>query len=163
MSSRTEQAAKPQLLGARLREEREWQELRVEDIAGLTNIPVRAVRAIEENRFDDLPSPTHAWQFVTSYARALDCDPGPWLDQLQELMPRARQTRILRRGRELLDDRRTVLYQRLVAATVMAVLWVLYTLIANMITGSRHDIIRTDSDMPAVEETLGEGPPAGRG
>ncbi len=160
MSSKIEQGAGTQLLGARLREERERQRLRVEDIASLATIPVHAVRAIEENRFDDLLSPAHAWQFVNSYARALDCDPGPWLDQLLELMPHARSTRILRRGRDLMDDRRVVLRQRLVATAVVAVLWLLYTFILNMVTGPRDRGVRTGGDISSIEETLGAAPTA---
>ncbi len=161
MSSKTEQEPEPRLPGPGLRRERERQSLRVEDIASLACLPVHIVRAIEENRFDDLQSPAEAWQFVASYARVLGCDPEPWLDQLQEVLPRARLTGMPRRGKDLFDDRRAVLRQRVTAAAVVAVLWLLYTLMVNVVTGTRDKDERTDIEVPAVEQTLGDNPEYG--
>ena len=160
MYSKTEQNTEPRLAGTSLRRERERQGLRVEDIASLASIPLQTVRSIEANRFDDLQSPAQAWESVTSYARVLGCDSEPWLEQLQEVMPQVRSTRMLRRGRDLLDNRRAILRQRFVAMAVVAVLWLLYTFLVNMVSGTRDKDVRTDSDVPAVEQTLGEMPAA---
>jgi len=161
MSSRTEQTIEPQLPGTGLCRERERQGLRAEDIASLANIPLHTVRAIEENRFDDLQSPAQAWESVTSYARVLGRDPESWLEQLQQVVPPMRSTRILRRGNDLLDDRRAILHQRLIAAAVVAVLWLLYTLIVDIVSGTRNKDVRTDSEVPAVEQTLDDNPEYG--
>jgi len=161
MSSRTEQYTELQLPGTSLCRERERQGLRVEDIASLANISLHTVRAIEQNRFDDMESPAQAWESVTSYARVLGRDPEPWLEQLQQVMPRAHSTRMLRRGRDLLDDRRAILHEWLIAAVVVAVLWLIYTLTVNIVFGTRDKDVGTDSDVPAVEQTLGNNPEYG--
>jgi cytoskeletal protein RodZ len=158
MSSKTEQQPERQLPGPGLRRERERQGLRVEDIASLAGLPVHVVRAIEENRFEDLQSSAETWQSVASYARALDRDPEPWLEQLDGVLPQTHSTGSPQRGKDLLDDRWAVLHQRLVAAAVVAVLWLLYTLVVDVMTGTRDRDEGTDIEVPAVEETLGDNP-----
>ena len=146
--------------GPDLRRERERQRLRVEDIASLAGLPVHIVRAIEENRFD-LQSPAKTWQSVISYARALGCKPEPWLDQLQKVLPRARSTDAPLRGKDLFDERRAILRQRLAAVAVVAVLWLLYTLMVHVMTGTRDEDERTGIEVPAVEQTPGDNPEYG--
>jgi len=150
------------LPGAGLRAERERQGLRVEDVASLANIPVQAVHDIEAGQFDGLPSPAHAWQFVNRYARALDRDPGPWLDQLDEVLPHARSIHGLRRATDPLDRRRTVLYEWLVTAAAVAVLWILYSLVLHVAYRPGHNEGHTQSDKPGVEQTVGDTPSANR-
>jgi cytoskeletal protein RodZ len=64
----------PKSAGERLREAREAQGLTLVDIANRTRIPIRHLEAIEESRFDTLPSPTYAIGFAKTYARAVGLD-----------------------------------------------------------------------------------------
>jgi transcriptional regulator with XRE-family HTH domain len=64
----------PKSAGERLREAREAQGLTLIDVANRTRIPIRHLEAIEESRFDTLPSPTYAIGFAKTYARAVGLD-----------------------------------------------------------------------------------------
>jgi len=158
MHSRTEQDTELRGPGTSLREERDRQGLRAEDIASLASIPMHSVRAIENNRFDDLPSPAHARKFVSSYARALGHDPDHWLGQLAELLPHARSIRMQRRGRNPLDDRRAALYQQLTVTAIVALLWILYSLITHMAFRTEHNDADTVGETTAIEKPLVEIP-----
>ncbi len=58
-------------LGALLRQEREKQEITIEQLASITKINVRFLHALEANDFKDLPAKPFIRGFVTSYTRAL--------------------------------------------------------------------------------------------
>src|SRR3989344_575615 len=45
-------------------------------ISDLTKIPVKTLKAIEKNRFSDLPGATYSQGFVKNYASALNLDPS---------------------------------------------------------------------------------------
>lgn len=60
--------------GEQLREAREAQGLSLADIANHTRVPIRHLAAIEEGRFDAMPSPTYAIGFARSYARVVGLD-----------------------------------------------------------------------------------------
>lgn len=64
----------PQSVGERLRQAREAQGLDLADIANRTRIPIRHLEAIEQGRFDAMPSPTYAIGFARSYARVVGLD-----------------------------------------------------------------------------------------
>ncbi|HEX4694268.1 helix-turn-helix domain-containing protein [Sphingomonas sp.] len=64
----------PKSAGDRLREAREAQGLTLADIANQTRVPTRHLEAIEQNRFDGLPSPTYAVGFARAYARVVGLD-----------------------------------------------------------------------------------------
>ncbi len=61
-------------LGEHLQEEREKQEISIQELSSLTRIPVRFIEAIEENRLDLLPNPVSAKGFLRSYADCLGLD-----------------------------------------------------------------------------------------
>ena len=58
-------------LGAYLKEERERQELSLDDIQQKTKISVSSLEAIEEGRVNDLPHPVYAKGFIKNYAQCL--------------------------------------------------------------------------------------------
>ena len=64
----------PVSAGERLRAAREAQRLSIADVATRTRVPIRHLEAIEESRYDELPSPTYAIGFAKAYARAVDVD-----------------------------------------------------------------------------------------
>lgn len=61
-------------LGERLRREREKKKISLDDIALSTKISARMLRAIEEERFDQLPGGIFNKGFVRAYARHLGLD-----------------------------------------------------------------------------------------
>lgn len=73
----------PKTPGERLREAREAQNLSLTDIAHRTRVPIRHLEAIEEGRFDTMPSPTYAIGFAKSYARAVGLDERAIADELR--------------------------------------------------------------------------------
>lgn len=70
-------------VGARLRETRLAKGLELDDVAGQTRIPLRHLESIEAGRFGDLPSRTYAIGFTRTYARLLDLDERPLLDDVR--------------------------------------------------------------------------------
>ena len=58
-------------LGAYLKEERERQELSLDDIQQKTKISMSSLEAIEAGRVDDLPHPVYAKGFIKNYAQCL--------------------------------------------------------------------------------------------
>ncbi|MAM33624.1 MAG: hypothetical protein CMH28_00960 [Micavibrio sp.] len=60
--------------GEILRETRELEGIRLEDIAAYTKIPVKNLRAIEDNNDEDLPAPIYVVGFVKTYAQYLRLD-----------------------------------------------------------------------------------------
>jgi len=158
MFSPTENEGVEILPGAALCRERERQGLRVEDIASLASIPVQFVRAIEENRFTDLPPSVEPLNFVRSYACALGCEPDPWIEQFQKVLPRQRPMRRLRQGASLLDDRRAIMYKRLIVAAVVVVLWLLYSLVVHTVFRSDRDNSNPDSEAISVQEIRDDAP-----
>jgi cytoskeletal protein RodZ len=61
-------------VGARLKAGRAAAGLDLADIAARTRIPLRHLAAIEEDRFDSLPSPTYGIGFARAYARSVGLD-----------------------------------------------------------------------------------------
>ncbi len=62
-------------LGSYLRTQRESQLLSLEDVATLTKIKVGFLTAIEDDKYDLLPSPFYAKGYLSAYARCLGLDP----------------------------------------------------------------------------------------
>jgi len=61
-------------VGSALRTQRKKISLSLESIEGVTHIPVHYVRALEEGRLDDLPSPVQARGMLSNYANFLDLE-----------------------------------------------------------------------------------------
>ena len=80
-------------VGELLRAERLAQGLSIEDVARQLRLAVRQVTALEEDDYDKLAGGTFARGFVRNYAKLLQMDAGPLLQQLdQSLPPPAPQT-----------------------------------------------------------------------
>ena len=61
-------------IGQILKRERELKQMSLEELAQTTRIPLRMLRYLESNRFDELPGDVFARGFVRSYARAVGLD-----------------------------------------------------------------------------------------
>ncbi len=66
-----------------LREAREAAGLSIKDIAAKTRVPIRHLENLEAEDFSALPGVTYVLGFVRNYARALDLDEAPLVDQLR--------------------------------------------------------------------------------
>ncbi len=61
-------------LGSRLRQLRQEQSLRLEEVATTTRIQTRLLRAIEQGKLDQLPEPVYIQGFIKRFADALGLD-----------------------------------------------------------------------------------------
>lgn len=87
-------------LGDTLRTQREALGFSVEDMERLTKVKAHYLRALEEGRVDDLPSPVQGRGMLLHYARALHLDPDPLLlDFAAGLQARLRAREQPARGR----------------------------------------------------------------
>jgi cytoskeleton protein RodZ len=73
-------------IGAILKKARQDQKLSLEEISQRTMIREKYLIAIEADNWDALPSSVQQKGFVRSFARALDLDPDPLLQQLRSLL-----------------------------------------------------------------------------
>ena len=64
-------------LGTLLRETRQARTLSLEEVAQITRIRPRYLEALEEGRYDVLPTPVHVRGFLRNYALFLQLDPKP--------------------------------------------------------------------------------------
>ncbi len=69
-------------IGTYLASGRERAGMTLEDVAAITRIPLRSLRALEEDRLEDLPAPAYTRGFVISYCRTVGLDPDPALAAL---------------------------------------------------------------------------------
>ncbi len=58
-------------IGRHLRREREVRHISLEELSQTTRIPIKMLRRIEDDRFEELPGEVFARGFLKSYARAL--------------------------------------------------------------------------------------------
>ncbi len=80
-------------LGRLLREQRERLGLSLEEVERHTHVRVPRLRAMEEGRFDDLPSPVQARGMLLHYARFLQLDPDPLLLRFADALQSRYQAR----------------------------------------------------------------------
>ena len=73
-------------VGARLRLAREMRSLSVSDVAQVLKLGPRQVEALENGDWQGLPGQTFIRGFVRNYARMLQIDPQPLMEQLDELL-----------------------------------------------------------------------------
>jgi cytoskeletal protein RodZ len=72
-----------EFLGEYLRKERERQNISIEDVAKSTRIKNCHIRAIEEERFESLPSPFYAKSFLRLYTKFLGLNPSDILNRFR--------------------------------------------------------------------------------
>jgi cytoskeleton protein RodZ len=94
------------MLGSKLKQAREARQLSLREIEWATKIRAEFLQALEDERFDLLPSATHARGFLRSYARYLDLDADGMVGEYNQASGGAREivsTRpaVKARGREL--------------------------------------------------------------
>lgn len=69
--------AAPKGFGAQLRAAREAKGMSIEDVQRHTRLADRQIRALEEERMEDLPEPVYVRAFLRSICKVLEIDPQP--------------------------------------------------------------------------------------
>ena len=77
---REEASAAPKGFGAVLHAAREAEGISVGDMAVQCRLAVTQIRALEEERLENLPEPVYVRAFIRGYAHALKIDPAPLVD-----------------------------------------------------------------------------------
>jgi len=138
-------------IGTILRREREVRRMSIEEIAQTTRIPLRLLRLLEEDRFDELPGDVFARGYVKSYARTLGLESEPLIRKLDETTAdREREPTPLpavqtpERGR------------RFGIAIALVVLLILFTLALSIVLRPRHRDVPVElsrHDAPTLTDT----------
>ena len=68
-------------VGQALRDARTKREIALSDVERVTKIRVKFLRAMEEDRWEDLPAPVYARSFLSTYARFLGLDQEPLVEE----------------------------------------------------------------------------------
>lgn len=79
-----QEVARVKELGQRLRDERIARGLTLEYVADQTKIARRYLTALEEGEIDRLPGDPYVKGFIRSYAKAIGCDPEPFVAHYKE-------------------------------------------------------------------------------
>ena len=86
-------------IGDILKEARESQNLSYDDVFDVLRIQPKFLKAIEEERWEAMPSPAHVRGYIRKYAQHLNLDPNPILSRLasvSELYARTQQMQAVR-------------------------------------------------------------------
>ena len=73
-------------IGDYLKQVRQQRGYSLEEVNRITNIHIKYLHALENDRFDLLPSPFYAKAFLRTYAKSLGVDTKPLLDHFDKLM-----------------------------------------------------------------------------
>lgn len=76
-------------IGDYLKTKRETRRLSLEEVSSTTRIPRKALKCLEEDRFEDLPSGVFVRGFIKAYAFAVDIDAEEVLARFDEQHPAA--------------------------------------------------------------------------
>ena len=73
-------------IGAYLKQVRQQRGYSLEEVNRITNIHIKYLHALENDRFDMLPSPFYAKAFLRTYAKSLGVETKPLLDHFDKMM-----------------------------------------------------------------------------
>ena len=138
-------------IGTILRRERELRHMSIEEIAQTTRIPLRLLRLLEDDQFDELPGDVFARGYIKSYARTLGLESKQLIRKLDETTAdREREPTPLpavetpERGR------------RFGIAIALVVLLILFTLALSIVLRPRHRDVPVElsqHDAPTLVDT----------
>ena len=92
-------------LGTLLRSYRESKRITLKELARQTKIREPFLKALEEDRYEDLPPPIYVKGFLSSYAKAVGANPKEILQQYDQFFTKNIQTPIEKRIKEKLNQR----------------------------------------------------------
>ena len=72
--------------GSYLKHERELRGVTLQAISGATKIHIRFLRALEDNKFDELPGEVFIKGYIKSYAHTIGSDPEETLNVYEEFV-----------------------------------------------------------------------------
>lgn len=84
MAFRSRPIAAPETLGERLRQLRTEANLSLDDVAGELRIAPKHLQAIEESRYQDLPGPVYARNFVRQYINRLELNQAAAMERFEK-------------------------------------------------------------------------------
>jgi cytoskeletal protein RodZ len=133
-------------MGHALRTERERRGLTLEEIARVTRVPLVSLVALEEDRYEALPSDVFVRGFLRSYAQVLGVDPAEWVQRYEQVRhPAPVELASLLTPHHLADPRR-----RWGMGVALVLLLVLFTLVVSIALRPRQrggpvELSRVDS------------------
>jgi len=83
VTAATHETAASETIGTILRRERELRAISLEEVAQTTRVPLRTLRALEEDDADALPAEVFVRGFLRAYARSLGLDERPLLERYE--------------------------------------------------------------------------------
>ncbi|MBL8421632.1 MAG: helix-turn-helix domain-containing protein [Dechloromonas sp.] len=131
----------PPGVGARLRLARELRQMSVNDVAQALKLGPRQVQALENGNWQALPGQTFVRGFVRNYARLLQIDPTPLMDQLDDTLDKPADSLNVPQGRPTTMPRGQKHRDRnvILAGLVIVLLAMLaYLLLANDLSALRE-------------------------
>ncbi|MDR2155800.1 MAG: helix-turn-helix domain-containing protein [Burkholderiaceae bacterium] len=90
LAQKTQPSQPPESAGAILRQMRETAGVDLERIASVLKVSVQNLRALEDDRIDDMPTVTFARGLASAICRAFGVDPAPVLDRMPTSAPALR-------------------------------------------------------------------------
>ena len=149
-------------VGQALREARTERGIELSEVERVTKIRVKFLRAMEEDRWDDLPAPAYARGFLSTYARFLGLDDEALVDQYRETAEPAGEAepipyQVLQRGassrkRPIWHHRQGRMAGRAKSVAILVAGLVAAALLGLVIVGLLGDTDGADNGSNAAEE-----------
>lgn len=143
-------------IGTVLRRERELRHMSIEEIAQTTRIPLRLLRLLEDDQFDELPGDVFARGYIKSYARTLGLEAKPLIRKLDETTADREE----REPTPLPAVQTPERGRRFGIAIALVVLLILFTLALSIVLRPRHRDVPVELsqlDTPALVDTTAAG------
>lgn len=99
-SERAETSEGMESIGKKLKREREKKGVSLDEVSSQTRVHHRVLTALEEDRFDELPSPTYVKAFLKRYAEYLGLDPEWIVEKYLATHPKAPEQVLILEGEE---------------------------------------------------------------
>lgn len=149
-------------VGQRLRAAREARGQTLDEVAAVTRIPIRHLRAIEDSRFEELPAPTYSVGFGRAYATAVGLDAAEIGRDLRvQLGGAPRPTQISPEYYEPTDPSRTPSSPLVwIAAGIAVVLVVGYLLWRSQLSDEEPVAASTVATAPSDQQAVAPQPSA---
>jgi len=136
-------------IGKRLRVEREKKGVSLEEVSAQTRIHHKILKALEENRFNDIPSPMYAKGFLKKYADYLGLDSRLMVEKYLATHPKAPKQVLILEGESIGRERfRRFLIPVGVTIAILVVLAISYYIVRSLASRSKE----TALELAKVEE-----------
>ncbi len=122
-----------QSLGQYLKQERESRQVALPELAQLTRIPVRLLRGLEQDDYQNLPADVFVRGYLKAYCRALHLDETPVLEWFTRGRPVEKEIPV---ALPLVDAPETG--RRFGIAIALVILLILFTLALSIVLRPRH-------------------------